>query len=579
MKVKAGEKRQRDDLSDAYLSSQSAPGQKVQCTVTSAPITQARLDKLILNYIVQCMRPLSTVEDKSFVELVEGLQQKPPKKVMTRKTLSVRLNEAHHNMLQCLRDKLVSASYVCTTADIWSTNNKSYFGVTVHWLSDDFQRCSAVLGCRRFKGSHTYNRIAELLSGIHDEVNLDTNKIVCTVTDNASNFKKAFKEYVTPVQDEDADENDAEEDEGELTLVDVDSVLKQDKSAADDDDEPDDYIHLPTHHKCVCHSLNLIATTDADEALSSPPYSRIYHGTMGKCQVIWNSARRSTKASDVIADICNEKKMVIPCPTRWNSKYDAVKRLLEFTDKIGAICDKLELPKLKPTEIDFLKEYVVVMEPIATILDQLQGDQNCYNGMLLPKLIQLRHKLHTITGENHLTYCSPLVNSLLNGLTSRFNSMFNLDTSVPETKNAILAAVSHPQYKLKWVPPEKRDDITLVFVEAVDRANKLPRSFCTSTDAVEEDEYGYGEANVGVDDRTTASSQAMNYLADSDKSLGSLKIFSSVTRLFARYNTALPSSAPVERLFSSAGLIVTPRRNRLTDSTFEKLLMLKLNSC
>jgi len=41
--------------------------------------------------------------------------------------------------------------------------------------------------------------------------------------------------------------------------------------------------------------------------------------------------------------------------------------------------------------------------------------------------------------------------------------------------------------------------------------------------------------------------------------------FPSVKLVFMRYNTAIPSSAAVERLYSSAGLIANPRRNRLTD--------------
>jgi len=52
---------------------------------------------------------------------------------------------------------------------------------------------------------------------------------------------------------------------------------------------------------------------------------------------------------------------------------------------------------------------------------------------------------------------------------------------------------------------------------------------------------------------------------------------SAIKKLFVTYNTTLPSSAPVERLCSSAGLIDTPRRNKLTDKMFEMLLMLKVN--
>ena len=46
---------------------------------------------------------------------------------------------------------------------------------------------------------------------------------------------------------------------------------------------------------------------------------------------------------------------------------------------------------------------------------------------------------------------------------------------------------------------------------------------------------------------------------------------------FVKYNTSLTLFAAVERLFNCAGLVATSRRNRLSDSTFDKLLMLKAN--
>ncbi len=435
--------------------------QRLDKASSSSIISQASLDQLIIDYIVQGMRQLSTVEEVSFIGLVKGLQ--PIRKVMTRKTLTGRIEDCFRAMSLHLNQALSAAHAVCTTADIWSTNNKSYLGITAHLISDDFKRHSCALACRRFKGSHTHSRIAEQLHYIHCEYNLKFNKIVCTVTDNASNFGKAFAEYF--VAETDASEDGNDNDEEDVSLTDVHDILST-VIPNDDIDADNDFVQLQPHHRCACHSLNLLATTDADKALKTSSYSKINHASFGKCRGIWNLVNRSTKASDAISDLCGQKRLIFPVPTRWNSKFDAVKRLLEFSDKLDQISKALEQPSFKTTEIDFLKEYIVVMEPIATLLDQLQGDANCFNGMLLPKLIQLRHRLQVLL-DSSLTFCGPLVTAILAGLNKRFEAMFNLDTTNFEARDAIYAAVSNPTYKLRWVAPDKREQISQLFVQLV----------------------------------------------------------------------------------------------------------------
>jgi len=56
-----------------------------------------------------------------------------------------------------------------------------------------------------------------------------------------------------------------------------------------------------------------------------------------------------------------------------------------------------------------------------------------------------------------------------------------------------------------------------------------------------------------------------------------IRKLNSFKQLFLRYNTALSSSAPVERLFSLGCLILSKKRKRLSDKLSERLLMLKTN--
>lgn len=69
--------------------------------------------------------------------------------------------------------------------------------------------------------------------------------------------------------------------------------------------------------------------------------------------------------------------------------------------------------------------------------------------------------------------------------------------------------------------------------------------------------------------------ETLQYLKAKEISLSMLKSYPTVPKIFLKYNTCLPSSAPVERLFSYSSLIMRPHRKKMEDSLFEKLVLLK----
>ncbi|CAI6360385.1 unnamed protein product [Macrosiphum euphorbiae] len=74
-----------------------------------------------------------------------------------------------------------------------------------------------------------------------------------------------------------------------------------------------------------------------------------------------------------------------------------------------------------------------------------------------------------------------------------------------------------------------------------------------------------------------ANLEVVQFFNNKNKALTCLDSYSTIKKLFIRYNTSLPSSAPFERLFLFAGFIHAPNRSNLSNTNFEKLVFLKLN--
>lgn len=219
------------------------------------------------------------------------------------------------------------------------------------------------------------------------------------------------------------------------------------------------------------------------------------------------------------------------------------------------------------------------MGPIAAALDVLQGDKEACLGFVLPTLHKLKSKLNAVP----LTMTKPLHAALLAGIDKRYGHLFH-------DSEFLIATTSHPKFKLNWVEnPEGKLRCSMLLKTAVDETQNeadIDRTAAsadtsgtshgdestTATSTTSDDFFGDFETT-----QAEQEDQHFRYLNDTSREINMLDKYPRVKAVFIRYNTTLPSSAPVERLFSNAALILTKRRNRLSDSTFEQLLLLKIN--
>ncbi|XP_050547892.1 uncharacterized protein LOC126909503 [Daktulosphaira vitifoliae] len=229
------------------------------------------------------------------------------------------------------------------------------------------------------------------------------------------------------------------------------------------------------------------------------------------------------------------------------------------------------------SDIEFLEEYHMVMEPIACSLDLLQSEKSMYFGYLIPTVEELIHKYTLFNLDSSISMkIKPLVNSILNGIKARFENVFN-------DKFLTIAAISHPKFKTAWIKNDVKKQLAIeYFKNACTEEYKEDRS--SSDDEFKkdrsspDDDFFNSWSKSSSEDNKTLNIEIDQYLGVSpNKNLECLNSLPTVKSVFRKYNTPLPSSASVERVFSIGGATMTKRRTNMTDDNFEKIMILKCN--
>lgn len=222
-----------------------------------------------------------------------------------------------------------------------------------------------------------------------------------------------------------------------------------------------------------------------------------------------------------------------------------------------------DLSLLTATDWLILSDYITVTKSIAEGLDILQGDKHACLGFVLPTLFSIIRRLsgsmlNTAHGEK-------MRDVLIKSMDKRFKPTMEVEE---QNKDLYLAAVTHPLFKLEWLPSDKSVIIKQWFVHIVNQ--KADSSLIQESDS-NDFFYRYPTSHI------TQNAEIENYLSNPLKEVTMLKNFPTIKTLFIDYNTTLSSSAAIERMFSNATLIFQPRRNRLSSVNFERSMFLKKN--
>lgn len=135
----------------------------------------------------------------------------------------------------------------------------------------------------------------------------------------------------------------------------------------------------------------------------------------------------------------------------------------------------------------------------------------------------------------------------------------------------IIASCLHPKFKTNWLSGEEKKVAEsyledLLGIRSSNNSPNLP-------DDDHDDFFNFYQESTPESEEE----ELQRFLKSKNCDINLLENFPKIKKLFIKFNTALPSSASVERLFSIRNTVLSPFRGHLNDDLMEHQLLLKVN--
>lgn len=319
-----------------------------------------------------------------------------------------------------------------------------------------------LLGCNRFLGKHTGERICEQFESLCEDYGI-RNKIDYILSDNASNMRRAFT-ICFPAS---IDEGDIDSDMIQNVEDFDDDELWQDLPA-NDQQQVDAILSRSARKKqlrCFAHTLQLVVSDGLKETKCIRPAlakaSRLCTLLHSSC--LFKEAFEQKFGADkgLSTDVC----------TRWHSTLRQIKSILKLQHQV--LTELVE--SQGHTEVVFsnrdwkqLEELATIMEPFydATVL--CQGEFTVTISAVLPSVLSLNRHLIRLSQNNDIQLTS-LVTVLQQSLQKRFSGIFfnvHMVTSKEDSRELpfvdivyMISAFLDPRFALQWLDNDVLADV------------------------------------------------------------------------------------------------------------------------
>lgn len=488
-------------------------------------------------------RPFSLVEDRGFTEFVKFLEPRyvlPSRKHFSNTVIPQMYQECRDNV----NKKLDEAEYISLTTDMWtSTANDDYLSLTAHFVDSNFVLQHLNIEVIPFPElSHTGNNLCNFITQTLREWKLHT-KVVAIVRDNARNITSGL--------------------------------------------ETSEFEHL----SCLAHTLQLVVK---DGLLNNKNVNNLIANgrrIVGHFKHSCKATKELKKAQDILQ--MKKHKLIQDEPTRWNSSLHMLERLLEQKQSVSLASTVLQLPVNLSSADWALMAHVVAILGIFNQATLAVSTQSVTASEVVPIINSTAEELRKPAPSG--SGVQGIKNDLLAAITLKYsdveeNMLYSVATLMdPRFKHHVFVN-KHSVTKAKAFIIEearKTGHLENPATEVAVTSQSVPQ---TSSPAVENHGMWAFYSNImknaptvshfkSVEDEVdsyleepvqNSSANIFHYWKENSK-------YPRLRNLSKKFLCIPPSTVHSERLFSTAGLIVDQKRNRLDPERVKMLVFLNKN--